>query len=78
MVPSQPLDQTNQDRSEGDLAWPDGHVSDGGTSGKKRDMSLDVVSDGALEMVDSLARTVSDQAAGEVSPGIRFLTKVPG
>ena len=28
-------------------------------------------------MVDSLARTVSDQAAGEVSPGIMFLTKVP-
>ncbi len=45
LVPSQPLDQTNQDRSEGGSAWPDGHVSDGGSSGKQRDMGRDVVSD---------------------------------
>ena len=30
---------------EGGLAWPDGHVSDGGSSGKQRDMGRDVVSD---------------------------------
>ena len=45
LVPSQPLDQTNQDRSEGGSAWPDGHVSDGGSSGKQRDTGRDVVSD---------------------------------
>ena len=37
-VPSQPIDQADQDRSEGGSAWPDRHVSDGRSRGKQGDM----------------------------------------
>ena len=44
-VPSQPIDQADQDRSEGGSAWPDRHVSDGRSRGKQGDMGRDVVPD---------------------------------
>ncbi len=45
---------------------------DGGGRRKRGDMGRDIVSDSPLEMDDSLAPSVSDRAAGEVSLPIRF------
>ena len=45
LVPSHPLDQIDQDRSEGGSPWPDRDVSDGGGHGEQGGMGRTFVSD---------------------------------